>query len=118
MSHSGHHWLREPRRLGIIDGSRRPWLARQGEVKMPFVSIVTGWCNEEENVPLLYEQVKEVFANLPGYCYERIFIDNASTDGTVKSLKKIAAADKCVKVIVNARNFGHIRSPHYALLES
>jgi len=50
--------------------------------------------------------------------YEHIFIDNASTDATVSKIKNIALQDKRVKLIVNARNFGHIRSPYYGLLQS
>ncbi len=85
---------------------------------MKTVSVITPTYNEEENVREVYLQTKHVFAALPGYRYEHIFIDNASTDGTVNVLKKIAAEDPQVKIIVNARNFGHIRSPYYALLQA
>ena len=81
------------------------------------ISIVTGCFNEEENVDELCERIAKVMATLP-YDYEHIFIDNASTDNTVKKIKEIAAKDKRVKLIVNARNFGHIRSPYYAVLQS
>jgi glycosyltransferase involved in cell wall biosynthesis len=57
-------------------------------------------------------------AELPGYQYEHLFIDNASTDNTVALLKKIATADRAVKIIVNIRNFGHIRSPYYGLQQA
>jgi glycosyltransferase involved in cell wall biosynthesis len=85
---------------------------------MPFISIVTGCFNEEENVDELYKEIRDAVATLPGYTYEHIFIDNASTDGTVKRLRAIAAQDRNVKVIINTRNFGHIRSPYYALLQA
>jgi len=85
---------------------------------MPFISIVTPCYNEEENIEELYHQIKSLFKNFSGYNYEHIFIDNASTDNTVPILKKIAKEDKNVKIIVNARNFGHIRSPYYALLQA
>ena len=85
---------------------------------MKFISIVTPCYNEQENVEELYKQVKEVIDSLKDYSYEHIFIDNASKDNTVKLLKEIAKKDKNVKIIVNARNFGHIRSPFYALLQS
>jgi len=85
---------------------------------MPFISIVTGCYNEEENVDELYEQIRDAMATLPGYTYELIYIDNASTDGTVKQLRALAAKDRNVKVIVNTRNFGHIRSPYYGLLQA
>ena len=54
-------------------------------------------------------------AGIGRYRYEHIFIDNHSEDGTVGVLKKIAAQDRNVRIIVNARNFGHIRSPMHAL---
>jgi len=82
------------------------------------ISVVTPCFNEEENVRLLYERVKDVFKGLPEYDYEHIFIDNASTDKTVTILKGIAAGDKSLKIIVNSRNFGHIRSPFYGLLQA
>ena len=55
-------------------------------------------------------------AGLARYRYEHVFIDNCSSDRTVEVLKRIASRDSNVKIIVNARNFGHIRSPHHALL--
>ena len=83
------------------------------------ISIVTPCYNEEPNVAELYRQVKAQFDKLSvQYDYEHIFIDNASTDHTVDELKKLAAADKNVKIIVNAMNFGHIRSPFYGLCQA
>ena len=82
------------------------------------ISIVTACYNEEENVLNLYNQVREVMAGIGRYEYEHIFIDNSSRDNTVAILKSIAAQDKNVKIIVNARNFGHIRSPIHALFQA
>ncbi len=85
---------------------------------MKFISVVSPCYNEEANVRELYERVEQVFKGLAGYTYEHIYIDNDSNDGTVAILREIAANDKRVKVIVNARNFGHIRSPYHALLQA
>lgn len=85
---------------------------------MKLISVVTPCFNEEDNVEEVYKQVKAVFGRLPAYQYEHIFIDNASTDRTVEILKSLARKDHNVKIIVNARNFGHIRSPYHALLEA
>ena len=82
------------------------------------ISVVSGCFNEEENIRECYEQVKKVFREIGRYRYEHIFIDNASKDGTVAILREIAAQDKNVKVILNARNFGHIRSPHHAMVHA
>lgn len=85
---------------------------------MKFISIVTPCFNEEENIEEIYKQVKERFDNLSEYKYEHIFIDNASADNTVAILKRLAKEDRNIKIIVNARNFGHIRSPYYAMLQA
>ena len=85
---------------------------------MKLISIVSPCYNEEGNVEILVERVRELFANLPQYRYEHIIIDNHSTDRTVDILRGIAKDDPKVKVIVNARNFGHIRSPQHAFLQA
>lgn len=82
------------------------------------ISIVIPCYNEEHNVRNLYKAIREIFIKLNGYSYECIFIDNASTDKTVAILKDIASNDYNVKLIVNARNFGPVRSPYYGLLQS
>lgn len=78
------------------------------------ISIVTPCYNEQDNVNELYERVRKTMESLRGYEYEHIFIDNASTDRTVDILRQIAEADRRVKVIINTRNFGHIRSSYHA----
>jgi polyisoprenyl-phosphate glycosyltransferase len=80
------------------------------------VSVVTPCFNEEGNVRELYEQVRKVFETVGRYRYEHIFIDNASADRTVEILKEIASRDRNVKIIVNQRNFGPLRSPHHAFV--
>lgn len=85
---------------------------------MKLISVVSPCYNEEENVEILTDRVRSLFVELPQYRYEHILIDNHSTDRTVEVLRSIAARDPNVKVIVNARNFGHIRSPHHAILEA
>jgi len=82
------------------------------------ISIVTPCYNEEQNVRDLYLRLRAVMAKLPEYSYEHIFIDNSSHDATVAILREIAASDGNVKVIVNARNFGHLRSPMHAFLQA
>jgi glycosyltransferase involved in cell wall biosynthesis len=82
------------------------------------ISVVSPCYNEEGNVRECYEQVKRVFQEMGRYRYEHLFIDNASKDGTVSILREIAARDKNVKVILNARNFGHIRSPYHGIVQA
>jgi glycosyltransferase involved in cell wall biosynthesis len=81
------------------------------------ISIVTPCYNEEGNVEELVSRIRAVMATLP-YRYEHIVIDNSSTDNTVGLLREMAAKDPNLKLIINSRNFGHIRSPHHAILQS
>jgi polyisoprenyl-phosphate glycosyltransferase len=82
------------------------------------ISVVTPCYNEEANVTEVYERVKAVFDVDPRYSYEHIFIDNSSRDNTVFHLKEIASRDLRVKVIVNTRNFGHLRSPMHGMFQA
>jgi len=82
------------------------------------ISIVSPCYNEQDNVEQLYLRTRATMASFPHYRYEHLFIDNASTDKTVEVLRGLAAKDENVKVIVNARNFGHLRSPQHAILSA
>ena len=84
---------------------------------MKKISIVTPTYNEEENIELLCEKIKNQFIQLK-YEYEHIVIDNNSTDNTIPILRRICENDKNVKVIINNKNYGHINSPFYGILQS
>jgi polyisoprenyl-phosphate glycosyltransferase len=81
------------------------------------ISIITPCYNEEDNIEAIYSQIKSVMSELPQYRYEHVFIDNCSKDKTVNKLRRIAEEDKNVKVVLNARNFGAVRSGYYGLLQ-
>ncbi len=81
------------------------------------ITILTPCYNEEDNIDELCTRIHDVMSALP-YDYEHLFIDNCSTDSTVEIIKNKAAQDKRIKLIVNTRNFGHIRSSYYALLQT
>ncbi len=81
------------------------------------ISIVTPCFNEEQNIEKLCLEVEKIFKNLK-YKYEHIVIDNKSTDKTRNILKSLVQKNKNLKVILNSKNFGHIRSPYYAMLQS
>jgi polyisoprenyl-phosphate glycosyltransferase len=84
---------------------------------MKKISIVTPCFNEEDNILELYDRIKQVMEGL-AYKYEHIFIDNASVDRTVEILRELASQDRHIKVILNTRNYGQIRSPYHALLQA
>ena len=82
------------------------------------ISIVTPTYNEEENIEELYEEIRRSISEIKDYNFEIIVIDNDSSDNTQEILRNIAKRDKTFKVIINNRNFGHIRSPYYGILQS
>lgn len=83
-----------------------------------FISIVTPCFNEEGNIEELVKQIRDVFVKMNHTNYEHIIIDNDSQDNTQNLLRDMAAKDSKIKVILNNRNFGHIRSPYYGLLQA
>jgi glycosyltransferase involved in cell wall biosynthesis len=85
---------------------------------MKKISFVSGCYNEEDNLEELVRRVFAVADQFPGYDFEYLLIDNKSTDRSAEILRRLAAADKRIKVIFNVRNFGHIRSPYYGMLQA
>ncbi len=86
--------------------------------KRKLISVVTPCYNEEGNVEELHRRVAAQFMQLPDYDFEHIYIDNASTDGTVAAIRRVASTNSQVRAIVNTRNFGIIRSSTYGLLQA
>lgn len=86
---------------------------------MKTISIVVPCFNEEENVEPMADALREVFrTRLPAYEYEIIFIDNDSRDRTREIIRRMAAGDRRIKGIFNAKNFGQFNSPYYGMLQS
>jgi len=85
---------------------------------MKTISLVSSCYNEELNLKALVEEVFLVTSKLPQYNWEYIIIDNCSTDNSASVLREMAAYDKRIKVIFNTRNFGYIRSPFHAIIQS
>jgi glycosyltransferase involved in cell wall biosynthesis len=81
------------------------------------ISIITACFNEEENIEYLIERIRTVMNSLDDYEYEHVLIDNHSSDNTVGLIKEFAQSDKHLKLIVNTRNFGVVRSAFYGLLQ-
>lgn len=82
------------------------------------ISIVLPCFNESDNIDELHERLTTVVDSLSQYKFRFLYIDNASTDNTVEKIRELSQRDPRVTAIVNARNFGHIRSPFYGLLEA
>jgi glycosyltransferase involved in cell wall biosynthesis len=85
---------------------------------MKKISVVTGCYNEEDNLEELLRRIRAVTARYPAYEWEYLVVDNCSTDRSPEILRRLAAADRSLKVILNVRNFGHIRSPYHGLTQA
>ena len=81
------------------------------------ISIVTPTYNEEENIEKLCESINQVM-DRHEYDYEHIVIDNCSTDSTIDKLRKLTKENKKLKVIINSKNFGHIKSPIHGMCQA
>ena len=88
---------------------------------MKLLSIVVPCYNEEEVLPLFYEEIRKVMAQMqetyPELCFELLFIDDGSKDKTLKILRSMSLADKQVRYISFSRNFGK-EAGMYAGLEN
>ena len=86
---------------------------------MKKISIVSSCYNEEENIKTLCERVKAQMEKYEGkYEWEQILVDNGSTDNSEALMRTLAQEDKRLKIIINSRNFGHIRSPYWAIINA
>ena len=85
----------------------------------PLISILTPTYNESENISILIQELIILLTTYSEkYLYEIIIIDNDSIDNTVKIVKEICFKNENVKLIINSRNFGHIKSPFHGLLQA
>lgn len=82
------------------------------------ISILIPTFNESENINELYRRLIKVTSSITKYQFEILVIDNNSSDQTLNKLKAIAKNDKKFKVIVNEKNFGHVKSPVYGLTQT
>jgi polyisoprenyl-phosphate glycosyltransferase len=69
-------------------------------------SIIAPIYNEFDNLPELYQRVKEVMDSTKEP-WEFILVDDGSTDGSTERIHELAARDKTVRPVIFARNFGH-----------
>lgn len=82
------------------------------------ITIVAPTFNEVSNIEELLGRIREQTSKFEKYRFEVLIIDNCSTDGTQEKLRSLAKKDLSLKLIFNLRNFGHIRSPYYGILQS
>jgi len=74
--------------------------------KQEKISIVVPIYNEEEAIPIFYEEIKKVSKKLKEYSFEYIFVEDGSRDNSLNILKELSKKDKDVRFISFSRNFG------------
>jgi glycosyltransferase involved in cell wall biosynthesis len=74
---------------------------------MKKISIVIPAHNEEGNVALVHQKIKEIFDALSNYDFEIIFVNDGSRDSTQQKLEELSQQYEEVKFIEFSRNFGH-----------
>ena len=82
---------------------------------MKTITVVTPVYNEDKNIERLYQEVKKNFLNQKNIIYKHLFIDNNSSDNSQKIIRSLCEEDKNVSAIFNRKNYGHIKSPYYAI---
>jgi polyisoprenyl-phosphate glycosyltransferase len=75
----------------------------QAVYEKALISVVIPAYNEERNVPLVFEAVRQ---SLEGLCYEIIFVDDGSTDATADQIRSLCARVSSVRLLRFGRNFG------------
>ena len=73
---------------------------------MKTVDIVVPMYNEEDVLPLYYTEIYKVIDSLPNYHFRLLFVDDGSSDGTLKMLKQIAKVNEDAGYVSFSRNFG------------
>ncbi len=69
-------------------------------------SVIAPIFNELDNLPVLYQRVKEVM-DQTGESWELVLVDDGSVDGSTARMRELAGQDERVRLVIFARNFGH-----------
>lgn len=72
----------------------------------PTLSIVVPCYNEEETIPFFYSETNKVLKTMPFKSADFVFVDDGSTDKTLKVLQNLSSKDENVHYVSFSRNFG------------
>ena len=72
---------------------------------MEKISVVVSCYNEEESIPLFYNEIKKVMSIMKEFQFEVLFVDDGSKDRTLEVAKELAKKDECIKYVSFSRNF-------------
>lgn len=81
------------------------------------ISIIVPCYNEEESLPLFYQEIDRISLTMKNIIFEFLFVNDGSKDKTLEVLKEFAKNDKRVRYISFSRNFGK-EAAMYAGLEN
>lgn len=70
------------------------------------ISVIVSCYNEEESLPLFYEEMSKVMDEMSHNDFELIFVNDGSKDKTLEEIKALRNKDKRVRYISFSRNFG------------
>ena len=75
-------------------------------LKKELISIVVPCYNEEESLPIFYEEINKVSKEMKNVDFEFMFINDGSKDKTLEILRELSKKDKRVRYVSFSRNFG------------
>ncbi len=84
---------------------------------MKKISVVVPCYNEQESLPIFYEEATKELKKIPDVCWEFVLVDDGSSDDTLAVMQRLAQQDERVKYLSFSRNFGK-ESAMYAGLEN
>ncbi len=73
---------------------------------MSLISIVVPCYNEQEALGIFYNETCQVIKSMEDVSVQFVFVDDGSSDNTLKVMRKLAKNDKRVKYLSFSRNFG------------
>ena len=97
--------------------TRRYRYAKEVEMDKKLLTLVVPSYNEEEAIPLFYEEALRVEKELTDIDIEYLFVDDGSRDETMRVVKELNAKDPRVHYVSFSRNFGK-EAAIYAGLEN
>lgn len=85
---------------------------------MKLISVIVPCYNEQEVLPLFYQEITRVAGEMSQYQFEFLFVDDGSRDRTLELAKELAERDQRVKYISFSRNFGKEAAMYAGLSKS
>jgi polyisoprenyl-phosphate glycosyltransferase len=76
-------------------------------VALPTLTVVVPIRNEEENLPQLFERLRATFAQLADIRPKVVYVNDGSTDNSLRIMLEHRAADERFTILDLSRNFGH-----------